>query len=75
MNEEELEGTPDEFVHGYCLDCGSPMSDKWMFNNVFAQAGAQPSCPRCGGVVAIMDSRKSEAQIREAKLKRGVPLD
>jgi hypothetical protein len=50
------------------------MSDQWMMRNPFAQGGKTPACPVCGGVVAVMDSRKAKKQIDKAQRDRGIPV-
>lgn len=59
-------------AHGYCMDCGKQMSDKWMYNNPFAQEGSAPSCPMCGGVVGIMYEQKAAEQIAKSQRQRGI---
>lgn len=62
----------DDFVHGYCLDCGRQMPDKWMHKNPFAAEGAAPPCPSCGGVIAVIDSRRADHEITKNQTQRGV---
>jgi transcription initiation factor IIE alpha subunit len=68
MSEEE------DFIHGFCTDCRNRMSDNWMMNNAFANSGLSPSCPICGGVVAIMDSRRAKKDIDKSQRDRGIPV-
>jgi hypothetical protein len=68
MSEEE------DFIHGFCTDCRNRMSDYWMLNNPFANSGLSPSCPICGGVVAIMDSRRAKKDIDKSQRDRGIPV-
>jgi len=64
----------EDFIHGFCTDCRNKMSDNWMMNNPFANSGLAPSCPICGGVVAIMDSRRAKKDIDKAQRDRGIPV-
>jgi len=45
-----------------------------MMNSPFAQGGKPPACPVCGGVVAVMDSRKAKKEIDKAQRQRGIPV-
>jgi transcription initiation factor IIE alpha subunit len=45
-----------------------------MMNNAFANSGLSPSCPICGGVVAIMDSRRAKKDIDKSQRDRGIPV-
>ncbi len=64
----------EDYIHGFCTDCRNKMSDKWMMNSPFAQGGKTPACPICGGVVAVMDSRKAKKEIDKAQRQRGIPV-
>lgn len=59
-------------AHGYCLDCGKKMSDKWMYKNVFAQQGDPPACTTCGGVVAVIYEKDAENEISKNQRSRGI---
>lgn len=59
-------------AHGYCLDCGKKMSDKWMYKNPFAQEGKSPSCTTCGGVVAVIYEKDAENEISKNQRMRGI---
>lgn len=62
-------------VHGYCLDCGKKMSDKWMYRNAFVQAGQSPSCSTCGGVVAVIHAKDAQREIAKNQQSRGINKD
>ena len=64
----------EDYIHGFCTDCRNKMSDSWMMRNPFAQGEKTPACPICGGVVAVMDSRKAKKQIDKAQRDRGIPV-
>jgi hypothetical protein len=64
----------NDFIHGFCTDCRNKMSDSWMMKSPFAQGGKTPPCPLCGGVIAVMDERRSQQDISKSQRDRGIPV-
>ena len=72
MSEETTEEEYDPY-HAFCTDCGKRFPDSWAEKNPFLQAGNSPSCPACGGVVAVMDERRAAKDIAKDQAGRGIP--
>ena len=68
MSDKEL----DPNIQGMCTECKSPMQQSWMANNSFAQQGLSPSCPYCGGVVAVIDIRNAKKAKLQMDRERGL---
>lgn len=62
----------DPNIKGMCTECKTVMQNSWMIKNTFSQSGLSPSCPYCGGVVAVVDMRNAEAAKAQMDRERGL---
>lgn len=56
----------DETIIGMCTECKTTIPTKIMAKDPFAAAGIAPRCKSCGGVVAIIDSKKDMSNIKDS---------